>query len=136
MDDMAEDFAAAYKTLGLAYGSPRAEVVAAFRRLALRWHPDRALAHGLAVEEAQRMFIELRRAYDVIADAGFPQPLRTPSPLRHRLAEPMPNISTWEQANARLRALDAVERAAARVSQQTHPIGEATASSERCHVLR
>lgn len=53
------------KTLGLASGATRREIIAAYRRLVAQHHPDRF--HGSSVEEqsgAAKRFIEITRAYE------------------------------------------------------------------------
>jgi DnaJ-class molecular chaperone len=54
-----------FAVLGVAEGATRAEVVAAYRKLVARHHPDRF--HGGAAEErsaAAARFIEITRAYE------------------------------------------------------------------------
>lgn len=58
----------AYLLLGLAPGAAHTEVLAAYKRLALRWHPDRN-PHNAA--EAAEHFKAIRAAYDQINDWTF-----------------------------------------------------------------
>ncbi|MGH2919025.1 MAG: DnaJ domain-containing protein [Solirubrobacteraceae bacterium] len=55
----------AYLLLGLAPGASHAEARAAYKRLALRWHPDRNLGDE---DVAQQRFSAIRAAYDQIND--------------------------------------------------------------------
>jgi hypothetical protein len=50
-----------YAVLGLDPGAPRADVTAAYRRLAKQWHPDRR-----GGEEADRRMAEINGAYDLL----------------------------------------------------------------------
>ena len=56
----------AYAELGLRPGASEAEVRAAFRRLAARWHPDRNPS-----PEAVAWMQRINRAYDAIREAAF-----------------------------------------------------------------
>jgi DnaJ-class molecular chaperone len=70
-----------YKTLGLRRDATRAEVKAAFSRLALLHHPDRHVKAGAATKaEATRRFREAYDAYHVLYDDGrrAEYDLRTP----------------------------------------------------------
>jgi len=53
-----------YQVLGVAAGAPLEEIKAAYRRLALRYHPDR----NPDDPEAERNFKELAEAYEVLSD--------------------------------------------------------------------
>ena len=53
-----------YQVLGVAAGAPLAEIKAAYRKLALRYHPDR----NPDDPEAERNFKELAEAYEVLSD--------------------------------------------------------------------
>ena len=53
-----------HKILGVEYGASKEEVIKAYRRLAMKYHPDRNPA-----PEAQKKFIEIKEAYErVISD--------------------------------------------------------------------
>ena len=54
-----------YEVLGVASGASPAEIAASYRRLAKRWHPDRAPAEGAA----DRMAL-INAAYDVLRGPG------------------------------------------------------------------
>ncbi|HRO61750.1 MAG TPA: DnaJ domain-containing protein, partial [Burkholderiaceae bacterium] len=56
----------AYAELGLRPGASEAEVRAAFRRLAARWHPDRNPS-----PEAVAWMQRINRAYEAIREAAF-----------------------------------------------------------------
>ncbi|MBK9069405.1 MAG: J domain-containing protein [Myxococcales bacterium] len=68
---------AAYAVLGVAPGAARADVKAAYRRLAKERHPDRFAAQARRQTAAQvaainARFREVQTAYEVIEAAGFP----------------------------------------------------------------
>ncbi|GAB4819937.1 hypothetical protein N2152v2_006983 [Parachlorella kessleri] len=50
-----------YDTLGLPMGASKADIKAAFRKLALKWHPDKNRDN---LEEAEAKFQEISRAYE------------------------------------------------------------------------
>lgn len=50
-----------YEALGLPLGASKADIKQAFRKLALKWHPDK---NQHRVEEAERVFQEISRAYE------------------------------------------------------------------------
>ncbi len=74
-----------YDVLGLPRGASQAAVTAAFRRLGMRWHPDRNPGDALAkdrfteVTQAYRVLRdpELRREYDRELDAVMPVAVQT-----------------------------------------------------------
>ena len=53
-----------YETLGVARGASEDEIKAAYRKLAMRWHPDR----NNGSKEAEERFKDLTEAYDVLRD--------------------------------------------------------------------
>ncbi|TDV09446.1 DnaJ C-terminal domain-containing protein [Paraburkholderia caballeronis] len=55
-----------YLTLGVARNASRREIVAAYRRLAMKWHPDRNPGNE---REAARQFRKIRSAYDALSRA-------------------------------------------------------------------
>jgi molecular chaperone DnaJ len=59
---MAEDF---YKLLGVARNATEGEIKAAYRKLALKYHPDRNPGN----KEAEEKFKEINQAYEVLSDA-------------------------------------------------------------------
>ena len=71
-----EDF---YSVLELSRGASLEEVKAAYKRLALRWHPDKAVHRGIDREEAERKFKEIGEAYEALkkkleSSGANPQP--------------------------------------------------------------
>lgn len=62
MDRMEE----AYRTLGLVYGAPKSDVKAAYKRLALFWHPDKNHSPNATVQ-----FQRVNAAYQFICDNPF-----------------------------------------------------------------
>lgn len=52
-----------YKALGVSLGATSGEIMKAFRKLALKYHPDRNKA-----ENAHEMFIEITEAYEILND--------------------------------------------------------------------
>ncbi|XP_058194703.1 uncharacterized protein LOC131311316 [Rhododendron vialii] len=64
-----EDF---YAVLGLKKECSEAELRNAYKKLALRWHPDRCSASGNSkfVEEAKKNFQAIQQAYSVLSDAN------------------------------------------------------------------
>lgn len=54
-----------YDVLGVAQGSGDAEIKKAYRKLAMKWHPDK---NPDIVEEASKKFQEIGEAYDVLSD--------------------------------------------------------------------
>jgi DnaJ-class molecular chaperone len=53
-----------YEMLGVAKGATEAEIKAAYRKQALKWHPDRN-----KTPEAAEKFKEINRAYEVLSDS-------------------------------------------------------------------
>ena len=66
-----------YETLGVGRGATDVEIKAAYRKLALRWHPDR----NPGDKAAEERFKELAIAYSVLSDDDKRAPLRS---LRRR----------------------------------------------------
>lgn len=54
-----------YEILGLKKGAQAAEIKAAYRKLALKWHPDR---NADKKKEAEEKFKEINEAYQVLSD--------------------------------------------------------------------
>ncbi|XVF74254.1 hypothetical protein PTKIN_Ptkin13bG0095500 [Pterospermum kingtungense] len=61
-----------YGVLGLNKECTPAELKTAYKKLALRWHPDRCSASGnsMFVEEAKKKFQAIQQAYSVLSDAN------------------------------------------------------------------
>ena len=54
-----------YRTLGISQDANAEDIKKAFRRLALRYHPDRNPSN---IEEAEKRFKEINEAYEVLSD--------------------------------------------------------------------
>ncbi|CAL1407606.1 unnamed protein product [Linum trigynum] len=60
-----------YAVLGIRNDASFSDVRSAYRRLAMRWHPDkRARNPGLAAGDAERRFQQIQEAYSVLSDPG------------------------------------------------------------------
>ncbi|KAI3759803.1 hypothetical protein L6452_07872 [Arctium lappa] len=61
-----------YKVLGLKKECTETELKNAYKKLALKWHPDRCSAAGDSkyVEEAKKKFQAIQEAYSVLSDAN------------------------------------------------------------------
>ena len=57
-----------YEILGIELTATDGEIRAAFRSLALKVHPDKALQNGISQENATVRFKEIIRAYEVLSD--------------------------------------------------------------------
>ncbi|GFP85742.1 Dnaj homolog subfamily b member 3 [Phtheirospermum japonicum] len=68
-DEQNDDF---YAVLGLKRECSAAELRIAYRKLAMKWHPDRWSASGNPkyVEEAKKKFQAIQQAYSVLSDAN------------------------------------------------------------------
>ena len=56
-----------YDLLGVTRDSDTREITKAYRRLALKWHPDRYQDHAQK-QEAQKMFMKIAAGYEVLKD--------------------------------------------------------------------
>jgi curved DNA-binding protein CbpA len=65
MRQMAESLDRYYRILGLGEGASRKDIKRAYRRLALRYHPDKNPGNQ---ERASRIFTAINRAYSVLID--------------------------------------------------------------------
>ncbi|MEY8242772.1 MAG: DnaJ domain-containing protein, partial [Gammaproteobacteria bacterium] len=54
-----------YEVLGVKKGADEAEIKKAYKRLAMKYHPDRNADDKVG---AEKKFKEVRKAYDVISD--------------------------------------------------------------------
>jgi hypothetical protein len=55
-----------YSVLGLTKSSSPKEIKSAYRRLALKWHPDK----NENSKESAQMFVQIGEAYEILSDAG------------------------------------------------------------------
>ncbi|MER7011912.1 DnaJ domain-containing protein [Saccharopolyspora sp. NPDC000359] len=74
-----------YQVLGVAEDASTADVTKAFRKLALKFHPDKAKLNGLSSKTANRKFQEISAAHEVLSDAK-----KRATYDRMRTAPPMP----------------------------------------------
>ncbi|KAK8537624.1 hypothetical protein V6N13_096565 [Hibiscus sabdariffa] len=65
---MAAEKRCLYEVLGLSFDCSRDEIRAAYKKLALRRHPDKLVQSGVSQEEATAQFQELVHAYEVLSD--------------------------------------------------------------------
>ncbi|XP_042947003.1 chaperone protein DnaJ-like isoform X2 [Carya illinoinensis] len=68
-EEKSDDF---YAVLGLKKECTASELRNAYKKLAMRWHPDRcsALGNSKFVEEAKKKFQAIQQAYSVLSDAN------------------------------------------------------------------
>ncbi|XP_044494501.1 chaperone protein DnaJ-like isoform X2 [Mangifera indica] len=59
-----------YSVLGLRKQASAIEIRAAYRKLALKWHPDRWMKDPLVAGEAKCRFQQIQEAYAVLSDEG------------------------------------------------------------------
>ncbi|CAL9167246.1 unnamed protein product [Musa hybrid cultivar] len=59
-----------YSHLGIHRNASASDIRAAYRRLALKWHPDRWAKEPAAAGEAKRRFQRIQEAYSVLSDKG------------------------------------------------------------------
>ncbi|KAK2970024.1 hypothetical protein RJ640_008364 [Escallonia rubra] len=72
MEDKEEKTSDLYAVLGLKKECSAAELRIAYKKLALRWHPDRCAASGDSkyLEDAKRKFQAIQEAYSILSDAN------------------------------------------------------------------
>ena len=107
--DPNEDY---YSLLGLSYDASADGIRQAYKKLALRWHPDRNPERR---EEAEAMFDRIRRAHDILTDsdakAEFDAHIRAKRAEKERL----------EKMSAKTRKLKAdLERREQQAKQERH----------------
>ncbi|XP_039136481.1 dnaJ homolog subfamily B member 3 [Dioscorea cayenensis subsp. rotundata] len=66
----ASDGSCYYSRLGIRRSASSAEIRAAYRKLALKWHPDKFAKNPTAAVEAKRRFQRIQEAYSVLSDEG------------------------------------------------------------------
>ncbi|KAK1315769.1 Chaperone protein dnaJ 72 [Acorus calamus] len=59
-----------YAVLGIRKSASPLEIRAAYRKLAMKWHPDRWAGNPTAVGDAKRRFQQVQEAYSVLSDKG------------------------------------------------------------------
>ena len=58
-----------YKILGIRRTANKAEILRAYRKLAIKWHPDKY--EGDDKKKAEKMFIDIAAAKEVLTDQGL-----------------------------------------------------------------
>ncbi|KAF3436495.1 hypothetical protein FNV43_RR23587 [Rhamnella rubrinervis] len=66
----ARDGSCYYSVLGICKQATASEIRDAYRRLALKWHPDRWRKDPKVVAEAKKRFQQIQEAYSVLSDKG------------------------------------------------------------------
>ncbi|KAK4751120.1 hypothetical protein SAY87_004602 [Trapa incisa] len=59
-----------YSVLGLRKTASSADIKAAYRKLAMKWHPDKWTNNPQVAGEAKRRFQQIQEAYSVLSDQG------------------------------------------------------------------
>ncbi|GFP79124.1 Dnaj homolog subfamily b member 6 [Phtheirospermum japonicum] len=59
-----------YSVLGIRKDASFSDIRSAYRKLALKWHPDRWTKNPSAAGEAKRRFQKIQEAYAVLSDKG------------------------------------------------------------------
>ncbi|MHA2095981.1 MAG: DnaJ domain-containing protein, partial [Candidatus Hodarchaeales archaeon] len=57
-----------YKSLNVSKSASKSEIKKAYRKLALKYHPDRAVDSGIEPKKAEEKFKEISEAYSVLSD--------------------------------------------------------------------
>ncbi len=57
-----------YKSLGVSKNASKSEIKKAYRKLALKYHPDRASKSGIDPKKAEEKFKEISEAYSILSD--------------------------------------------------------------------
>jgi hypothetical protein len=79
-----------YAILGVDPGTPPAQLTAAYRKQAKRWHPDRN-----GNEESARRMAEVNAAYDLLRAGGFNAPPRSARPERRSAGAAVRGRGAW-----------------------------------------
>jgi len=96
-----------YAILGIPQNASPAEIKRAYRRLAMRWHPDRNTR-----PEATERFKQIRAAYDRLLAVDSPEPEKT-EPQQENDTAPEPEESLAKAADIRLNLEISLQEAAA-----------------------
>lgn len=59
-----------YSVLGVRKDASFSDIRSAYRKLALKWHPDRSTSNPSVAGEAKRRFQQIQEAYSVLSDQG------------------------------------------------------------------
>lgn len=59
-----------YSVLGVRKDASFSDIRSAYRKLALKWHPDRWAANPSVASDAKRRFQQIQEAYSVLSDQG------------------------------------------------------------------
>ncbi|KAL2490424.1 Chaperone DnaJ-domain superfamily protein [Abeliophyllum distichum] len=59
-----------YSVLGIRRDASFSDIRSAYRKLALKWHPDRCSKNSSGAGEANRRFQNIQEAYSVLSDKG------------------------------------------------------------------
>lgn len=57
-----------YKILGIAQSAHEREIKQSYRDMARKYHPDKAEAQGLSIQQAEAKFTDIAEAYEVLSD--------------------------------------------------------------------
>ncbi|XP_057492967.1 uncharacterized protein LOC130778476 isoform X5 [Actinidia eriantha] len=59
-----------YAVIGICKDASSSDIRTAYRKLALKWHPDRWAKNSAVAGEANRRFQKIQEAYSVLSDEG------------------------------------------------------------------
>ncbi|CAD5206556.1 unnamed protein product [Bursaphelenchus okinawaensis] len=59
-----------YEILGLKSSCSDGEIDKAYKKSALKWHPDKAMRNGISKEESEKKFGQIYQAYQFLKDEG------------------------------------------------------------------
>lgn len=59
-----------YSVLGICQDASFSDIRSAYRKLALKWHPDRCAKNPTCADEANHRFQKIQEAYTVLSDQG------------------------------------------------------------------